>query len=125
MNLASSTAPSPFDFSRATKLERLRFWWGNSDVRWITTTFETAKSESLREIIIHAVIYFRDPSERVRREWKDLDCLLVKLWTSRSVLPKILPVTCVGDVWECPDELIVSLLPQLANRRAIDAVRGV
>ena len=125
MNLASSTAPPPFDLSRATKLEPLRFWWGNPDVRRITTTFETAKSESLREIIIHAVIDFRDSSERVRREWKDLDCLLVKLWTSRSVLPKILPVTCVGDVWEFPDELIVSLLPQLANRGAIDAVRGV
>ena len=121
---ASSTAPLPLDLSGATKLEGLEFECSDPDVPWVITTLETVEAKSLREITIHALIHPRDPTETVLRGWRDLDCLLVKLWTSRSVRPRIIPATYTEEGWTCPSELAARLLPELASRGAIDAVEG-
>jgi hypothetical protein len=110
------------DLSNATKLEDMKFWWIGSNIRWIIATLKTANVRSLRQVTIHTVVDVSDPSETVRREWQDLDCLLVELWTTRSVRPKITPVIYAGGWENDPGEFVASLLPALASRGAIDAV---
>jgi hypothetical protein len=90
MEPASHRAPPPFDFSKATKLNDLEFKCITPDVQWITKTLLTTKN--LRKIRIQSHIVFADPiAETVRQEWRDLDRLLARLWTSHSIRPEITP----------------------------------
>ena len=57
-------------------------------VQWITETLLATKN--LRKIGIHILIDISDPiAAPVQQEWRDLDRLLVKLWTSRPIRPEI------------------------------------
>ena len=54
-------------------------------------------------------------------QWLDLDHLLVQLWESRSVRPKVIRAAAVGrgrDMRDC----IGSLLPEMTKRGMIDLV---
>ena len=117
------TAPPPFDLSEAKKLKELEFQFtlGTPSVEWIATTTRTAKSKDLRQIRIRSNLASIDSIEgTARREWQDLDHLLVELWTSHSIRPNVRFKTCwrEGD----PRDVAPSLLPELASR-VVGAVR--
>ena len=114
----------PLDLSKALKLKDAEFWSNGPSVQWIATTLETAKAKNLRRITICPILDFGGPiGEAIRQEWQDLDRLLVDLWTSRSVRPRVAPVRYM--MWErenSPEEFVASLLPELTSRGAVDAV---
>ena len=58
--------------------------------------------------------------EAILRKWQDLDHLLVQLWTSRSILPKIRYER--RDRGDDMGELAPTLLPGLTSRGAVSAV---
>ena len=103
--------PPLIDFSAATKLKGFRLQWDGEDVRWIIETLQTANYETLQWITILFSFVPLDPTERVLREWHELDDLLVRLWTSHSIVPKI---TYQSDMGEAEP----SLLPELTTRGA-------
>ena len=117
----TSRTPPPLDLSKATKLQEVEFHCVIQDIQWIIMALQTAKSNNLRKVIICFSVTFTDPpKETVRREWLDLDRLLVELWTLRSVrlTPKVPVITGRCD----PGRLTRSLLPELSIRGGVDEV---
>lgn len=117
----TSRTPPPLDLSKATKLQEVEFHCVIQDIQWIIMALQTAKSNTLRKIIICFSVTFTDPpKETVRREWLDLDRLLVELWTLRSIrlTPKVPVITGRCD----PGRLTRSLLPELSIRGGVDEV---
>ena len=104
----------PLDLSGATKLKDVEFWCTRPGIRWITTALLAAKSVCLRQITIHLRTAF---SEVISREWQDLGHLLVRLWTSRSIIPKIQYTT--GEVNGGRRYLVPDLLPELTGMRVV------
>ena len=78
--------PPPTDLSNLTRLKNVEFQIYGPNTQWITDSLQTAKSKNLRQITIYPIPASGEP---VHQEWLDLDSLLAQLWTSRSVLPKI------------------------------------
>jgi hypothetical protein len=111
MDPGSHKAPSPFDLSKATELKDLGFQLDiyTEDVQWITATLQTATSPNLRRISIVSPMAFDPIEETTLQEWRDLDRLLVELWTSRSIRPEI--KFLYGG-----ENMRRSLLPELASR---------
>ena len=60
--------------------------------------------------------------EMVRQEWQDLDHLLVQLWSSRSICPKISYME--RRVAKGLGKLVLSLLPNLAGKGVVSEVGG-
>ena len=112
------TSP-PFDLSKVTKLKDVEFRWYKPDIQWITMSLQTIKSSNLRQITI-AIGAFVLFDEAVRQQWRGLDRLLVQLWTSRSILPRIIYGRV--DRGDSLGDLVPSLLPELTTRGAVSAV---
>ena len=110
--------PTPIDLSKARKLEKVKFRLdvNTPNIEWITTTLHTTKSPKLQHIAIHFYIRWVPTEERIREEWRDLDCLLARLWTSHSIRPEIKFLHWnLGNVGPI-------LLPGLATMGAFDSV---
>ena len=123
--LTPHIVPRPLDLSEVTTLKDVMFEriWPN--VQWITATLRTAKSTNLRKItitissrgtLVHTI------GETIRREWQDLDQLLDQLWTSRSICPNITYEE--GGTATGSGELVLSLLPKLASKGAVNRAGG-
>ena len=100
--------PHPLDLSKAPKLKDVEFVAGYTGIQWITTTLQATIPKPLRQISIYSY-GTRFVAGETGREWQDLDRILVKLWTSYSILPKIV----------CCDRLQMfapNLLPELTSR---------
>ncbi|KAF9791202.1 hypothetical protein BJ322DRAFT_1104864 [Thelephora terrestris] len=111
--------PPPLDLSEATKLKDIEFWFTRPEIRWNTTALLSAKSEYLQQITIHSLAIFADPvGEGVSQEWQDLDHLLVRLWTERSILPKFQYTK--GRVKGGRGEIVPFLLPELTRMGAVE-----
>ena len=110
----------PLDLSRLTRLKEVVCVSGPS-VQWITTTLQTAGSTNLQQIIIRSSTTTEASiAELVYREWEDLDRVLLQLWTSRSIRPKI---GYQGRKGGCDlRELVLKLLPELTSRGVVDLV---
>ena len=109
--------PSPLDLSKATKLRDVGFRFGTSSVQWISIMLRSARLDTLRRINI--VIFpgaFFTATEEVDRGWQELDQLLVWLWTSHSVIPKV-------TYERVPGEFTLNLFPELANRGVVWATQ--
>ena len=110
----------PLDLSKAAKLTDVEFQLAGPNIQWIIATLETAEASNLEQIIIRTPVGFQDRiGANVRQEWQDLDRLLVELWTSRSILPKIVLVTYARMRWDHV-EFVMDLLPMVMDRGAID-----
>ena len=108
----------PLDLSKATKLKSLLFRCVDPSIQRITMTLETVQSKDLRQITIHPYGTFSGLiGETARQEWQDLDRLLVQLWTSHSIRPKI-----VYEMGRGGNNLAPSLLPELTRRGVVDLV---
>jgi len=79
---------------------------------------QTAESINLEKTIIHPLS--KPIVELAYREWKDLDRLLLQLWTSRSIRPKI--GYGGGEGRYGLRELAPRLLPELTSRSVIDLI---
>jgi hypothetical protein len=87
----------------------------------------TPEHRDFRQIEIHIPYYLILPGDSVNvrqaigaanfGQWLDLDRLLVKLWESHSIRPKIVPMemTGTGDFVEC-------LLPEVMRSGILDLV---
>jgi len=81
---------------------------------------QTVDSKDLQQITLRPDRYAFG-QETVRREWEDLDRLLVQFRTSRSIRPKI---SCEMEMDEGELTLYTSsLLPELATRGLVDMVQ--
>ena len=82
---------------------------------------QTVESEDLQRIILRPDITTSNMTEgTVPQEWQDLDLLLVRFWTSRSIRPQVVyaPITGGEDTsYHAPN-----LLPELTRRGAVDLV---
>jgi len=84
-------------------------------------TLQTAESINLEQITIRSPTAFKKQIvESSYQEWQDLDRLLLRFWTSRSVRPKI----WFKDGKEGCDMkyLMPRLLPELSRRGVVDLV---
>lgn len=110
----------PLRLSDAAKLKDVDFGWDNSDVRWIVKSLHSATSTNIENISIklNARAVFADPvEETTHRGWRDLDRLLIQLWTSRSVVPRItFAKTRRRRQRNDLGQLAPNLLPGLADR---------
>ena len=113
--------PPPIDLSKVLRLKDVQFDWTTLNVQWITLTLETAKSKNLRQIRLHSSVEFvKSIGEEIRQEWRDLDRLLVQLWTSHSIRPKF---TFSGRVEsDNLKKVVPSLLPELTSKGAADVI---
>lgn len=93
VNIGASDTAS-LDLSKAAKLQDLVFLCGSMRIGWIHAALRTVKSTNLERI----AIYIGSPSpgsllwDTVDREWRDLDQVLVQLWTSHLIRTKIVYV---------------------------------
>jgi len=111
----------PLDLSKATKLKDVEFACRKSDIQWIAMTVQTATSKSLRQITINLRLGPLDQTgERVHRELQDLDHLLVRLWTSRSIHPEVTYRTSKGE--HDIKGLASNFLPELAGRGFVNVI---
>ena len=118
-----TTAPGTplINLSSLAKLEEVVLEWGIQDAQWIATTLETAESKNLRKITLHSHGFIEVPfPETHLRGWRDLDRLLLQLWTLRSVRLKI--TFKKGTEGRDLGSLGSMLLPELTGRGAIDLV---
>jgi hypothetical protein len=112
--------PAPLDLSKLAKLKHVEFLWGRWDIQWITTSLQTAKSKCLRQITITInpfPSFFTQVGETIYREWQDLDRLLVDLWTSRSIVPKL------RFHKEYEGNTLEELVPQLCSRGVVEKLK--
>ena len=103
-----SRTPPVLDLSNATKLKYLEFRWGRCNVRWMTMTLHTVQLRDLRRITIFLHNIMSDPTEEKLQEWHELDHLLVQLWASHSILPRVL-------YKNAREGLLTRLLPELTS----------
>jgi len=82
---------------------------------------KTAKSENLQKItVISFALTATYIEEAVCREWQDLDHLLLQLWTSRSIRPKV--VCKRGRREDGTRDVASRLLPELTKRGVVEVV---
>lgn len=113
--------PPPLDLSKAMKLKEAEFHWITLDVQRIITTLRTAKSNNLQKIDIWLGVNFpATVTETLRREWQDLDRLLVELWTSRLIRPMV-EVMSMSEGYD-PERFTPILLPELTARGAVEVI---
>ena len=113
--------PSSLDLSKAIKLEDVEFLPSQPNVKWISAALRTIKSKNLRQIticlggsIMSTVLH--DPvDETSRLRWRDLDNLLIQLWTTHSIRPVFRM-----EGMDSSRALVPKLLPELARRGVID-----
>ena len=120
------------DLSEATKLKDVVFKPISRSVKWITKTLKTTlKLQDLREISIYLPYYVTatDVGADVRQgfeeedweEWLDLDRLLVQLWESNSIRPKVTRPTQMEGARNTRDGVgYQCLLPEITKRGIID-----
>ena len=111
----SSGIPPPLDLSHAAKLKSVELRFESLSVQWIVAMLQTAKTICFRRVTIFIGVCFDVVEEVDRREWRDLDHLLVRLWTSHSIVPKLSYV-----VTKEIRSLVPTLLPALVNSGLVD-----
>jgi hypothetical protein len=123
--------PASIDLSKAIKLKDVVFelneWW----FRWITTALQTITPEhrDLRQISI--LVDFTIPflstgasAETIEEQCLGLDRLLVQLWESHSIQPKVECTVLKGKEQDARDS-VGRLWPEITKRGIINlVVRG-
>ncbi|KAF9642424.1 hypothetical protein BDM02DRAFT_3124560, partial [Thelephora ganbajun] len=124
------------DLSRATKLKEAVFRPETLHVIWLVLALQTITSEQryLHQISIHVHFhpsFIDDPAnlrqtvrEDIYREWADLDRILVRLWESYRICPRVV-YSVASDRKEMMCRRIGSLLPEITERGIIELVDSV
>ena len=136
LSFVAGSGPTSIDLSKASKLRDVVFWPMSPTVTWIVTALETVapKHRDLRQILIHIPFdlffinaYARDSVRRIIgeaafKELLGLDDLLVRLWESRSVRPKVTLHTSMKEVKQGVKYCIGYLIPETTKRGIINLV---
>jgi hypothetical protein len=129
LRFTGESSPALIDLSKATKLKEVVFWPRQRSVEWVIMALQTITPEhqGLEQITIRTPDYFalaailpdfrNAVGEAQCGLWLDLDRLLVQLWESRSIRPKVVYTTGQGK-----GDPIESLLPGITERRIVDLV---
>ena len=102
----------PLDLSKTAKLINVELWSDTPDIQWITESLRSVEFKNLRqvEITIDPLASLVNPVlEMFLRDLVDLDRLLVELWTSHSVVLKVI----------CREVDGRSLLPEITDRQGV------
>jgi len=122
------------DLSKATTLKDVAFLVRSRNVEWVTMALRTitSKHRDLQQISIYLPVPMTTSigynvretiGKTTYRQWSDLDCLLVQLWESRSIRPRITseyPVT----QWEVVGDFVGRLLPEMTRIGTVDLLRS-
>ena len=113
----------PLDLFKATKLIDLMFRSRRSVIQLLTTMLQTIGSRNLQQITIHPYTTNSDDpiGETGCQEWRDLDSLLVQLWTSHSIFLQLLYGPDNGG--KIARAYAPSLLPELTRRGIIGLIQ--
>ena len=125
--LPGESRSAPVDLSKATKLKDVTFRPGLQRVEWVIRALQTITPEhrDLRQITIRMPWYpLAEVLANIRqtvgdthyRLWLDLDRLLVQLWESRSIRPKVIRMK------RCTEESVGRFFPEITKREIIDFV---
>lgn len=121
---ADDAALHLIDLSKATKLKHVVFRWGSLGSGWITMALETItlRHQDLQQISIDVwggLVALTSPDAR----WSDLDRLLLKLWDSHSIRPKV--VDSLTEVAKTGSrDWVGYLFPEATGRGIIDVVES-
>lgn len=95
------------DLSKVIKLTDVVFHSRSSNVERITATLQTSTHahRNLRQITTYVLSGFypfsfdfiQIPVEEIRRQWQDLDHILVRLWESYSIRPRVAYAMVEGE----------------------------
>jgi hypothetical protein len=116
----------PIGLSTATKLKDVEFVLNSWNVRWVITPLQTITPEhgGLRQITVHIPFYLIFSAnitlavgEANYGEWLDLDRLLVQLWESHSIRPKVVIMMTQGT-----RDFVGRLLPETTKGEIINLV---
>jgi len=132
LNLCPVEQEPSFNISKVTKLRDLVFRPGWETIEWITEAIRTITPEhrDLQQITVYVPyslsISNHDTNtpqtlQATSMQWSDLDHLLVQLWESRSIRPR------VGCSWsrgegEHTDDCIAYLFPEITKRGIVELV---
>ena len=123
------------DLSRATRLKGVAFRHMSQETNWVTKTLQTitAEHQGLQQITVNVpsfLTFFNVGSnvrqiigEAITRQWLDLDHLLIQLWESRSIRPRV--EFTMGKEKPNLEYCIGCLLPEVTGRGIIDLVSVV
>jgi len=127
--------PASIDLSKATKLKDVVFRPGSLTVKWVIMALQTiaSKCQDPPQVSLHvpysSTLVGASPNvrqsvgERDFGQWLELDRLLVQLWESHSVCPKIICTTPKGGKEkEDVRGYIERLLPEITKEVIIDLV---
>lgn len=120
LEFTATIAPGPLDLSEAAKL-KVEFRYAGRNIQRLTTTLRTAKSTSLQTIAITIPQCHPGQPGMGNDPWGMAgDQLLDRLWTPRSICPKI----AYKEDWVPKgfEELVSGLLPKLASKGAVNGV---
>ena len=134
-DLPSCVGNSSVDLSTATKLRDLVLRPGSLSVAWVIMALQTITSEhrELRHISIQVPYDFtfinadadvlQTVGEAISRQWFGLDRLLVQLWESRSIRPRVI---LAMKLWEGKIDTkycVGCLLPEVTKEGIVDLVQ--
>ena len=120
------------NLSKATRLKDVTFRAESPSIEWITMALQTITPEhrDLRQISfdVHYLTNFNAEAtfrrlirEAILGHWLDLDRLLVRLWESHSIRPKIICAT-PGQERQSVRSWVGGLLPETTRRGVIDLI---
>jgi hypothetical protein len=119
------TPTSIVDLSGAPKLRDAVFRSGPLQIEWIITALRTVtrKTQGLQQIsiFIHNMSIARIGG-RIYQHWLDLDRLLVQLWESDSIRPKVIDATATLKDEQQMRVWFGCLLPEATKRGVVDLV---
>ncbi|KAF9643900.1 hypothetical protein BDM02DRAFT_1281204 [Thelephora ganbajun] len=115
------------DLSKATKLKEVVFRSKTPHVIWLALAFQsiTSKHICLHRISIHVpeipdlAIHGWTTSEMIHRQWTVLDRVLIQLWESHGIRPKVM-YSVTEEKKEIQRERIGGLLPETTGRGVIE-----
>ena len=130
---AGDSHPTSIDFSKATTLRDAVFLPVSLSIEWVTLALQTItpKHRDLRQISIHVPYRrtFASVPANVRQiigepvfgQWLALDRVLVQVWESHSICPKIMYIA-PGKEKKVMDACMGYLLPEITKRGIVDLV---
>ena len=118
--VAAGAYPMPLlGLSSATKLKDVTFRLVKVAPQWITMALQTVNLKNLQQVVIQSYVTTDPTEETVRREWEDLDHLLVHFRTTHSVRLQVVHEAVEGNELGAH---VLSLLPELAKRGLVEIV---
>ena len=105
------------DFSNVIRLQEVAFHLEELHDVWTTLALKTltSKHRNLQRVSIYIPMTFTRMLEETRRQWMDLDRVLVQLWESNAIRIQVVYFGRMRE--EGARERVERLLPKMTERR--------